>query len=309
MIAGTSFPMSPVLALYLPQGIELPKTDRRVIAHFPTVDIVGTLEIALRLVPGAKRVYVFGGTHEVDRRVEDQARRISRKWEGRLEFIYLSHMTFEDMLATISGRCPRLHCPGPGLQQGCYREKLHNPGGSRAAEPDLPRSRSSGSSTSPRDTGLPGAVSSARAYRCEGRPDWLLDFLGGAKTPDNIPAVLDVPPVPMFDWRQLRRWNMSEDDLPQGSIVINREVTFWDYKYHILGFLVFCILEAALIVILVIQMEKTDYRECPAGEQGTTGPGDVSSGNGDLDHEHGHTLRLGDGQTAGAVPDSPRTRS
>ena len=80
----------------------MPETDRRIIGHFPAFDIIGTLEIALKLVPGAKRVYVVSGAHDVDRRVEDQARRDSKKWEGRLEFLYLSHMPFEDMLATVS---------------------------------------------------------------------------------------------------------------------------------------------------------------------------------------------------------------
>src|SRR5512143_3116599 len=61
------FPVVPILSLYLPQRFELPKTDRRIISHFPSVDIIGTIEIALKLVPGAKRVYVVNGAHEVDR--------------------------------------------------------------------------------------------------------------------------------------------------------------------------------------------------------------------------------------------------
>ena len=100
------FPDVPILALYLPQGFDLPETDRRIIGHAPAVDIIGTLEIALKLVPGAKRVYIVSGAHEVDRRIEDQARRISKKWEGRLEFLYLSHMPFEEMLATVSSVPP-----------------------------------------------------------------------------------------------------------------------------------------------------------------------------------------------------------
>lgn len=40
------FPDVPILSLYLPQGFELPKTDRRIIGHFPRLDIIGTFEIA-----------------------------------------------------------------------------------------------------------------------------------------------------------------------------------------------------------------------------------------------------------------------
>jgi hypothetical protein len=92
----------PILALYLPFGFELPRTDRRIIGHTASPDIAGTFEIALKLVPGAKRVYVVGGAHPVDRAREDRARRLLKKWEGRLDFRYLSAMPFEDILATLS---------------------------------------------------------------------------------------------------------------------------------------------------------------------------------------------------------------
>ena len=245
-------PDVPVLALYLPQGIELPKTDRRVITHFPTVDIMGTLEIALRLVPGAKRVYVVGGTHEVDRRVEDQARRISRKWEGRLEFIYLSHMTFEDMLATISGVPPDSIVLALAFSRDVTGKNYTTP---EVAE------RLSRISPAPifgildvtQGHGITGG--SLISFELIGAKagQLVLDILRGTKNTDELPAVLDVPPVPMFDWRQLRRWNLSEDDLPAGSIVANREFTLWSIRYYIIGVLAFCLAETALIVFLMFR--------------------------------------------------------
>ena len=88
-----------------------------------------------------------------------------------------------------------------------------------------------------------------------------LDILRGTQTPENIPAVLDVPPVPMFDWRQLRHWNLSEDALPKGSIVINKEVTLWDFRYYIIGALVFCLAETALIIFLFVQRRRKKVAE------------------------------------------------
>ena len=55
------FPDVPILALYLPEGFRLPKTNRHIIGHSAETDILGTFEIALKLVPGAKRVYVVSG--------------------------------------------------------------------------------------------------------------------------------------------------------------------------------------------------------------------------------------------------------
>jgi hypothetical protein len=41
----------PILALMLPTDFQVPKTSGRVISHFPSLDIVDTLDIALKLVP------------------------------------------------------------------------------------------------------------------------------------------------------------------------------------------------------------------------------------------------------------------
>jgi PAS domain S-box-containing protein len=83
-----------------------------------------------------------------------------------------------------------------------------------------------------------------------------LDILGGTKSPGNIPATLDAPSVPMFDWQQLRHWNLNEDALPKGSIVINKEATFWDFKYYIIGGFTLCLLQSLLIVGLLLQRRR-----------------------------------------------------
>ena len=37
--------------------------------------------------------------------------------------------------------------------------------------------------------------------------------------------------IPMFDWRQLRRWNISGKQLPPSSVSLFKEATYWE-KYH-----------------------------------------------------------------------------
>jgi PAS domain S-box-containing protein len=89
----------------------------------------------------------------------------------------------------------------------------------------------------------------------------VIDILKGVKTLDDVLPVLDVPSVPMFDWRQLRRWNLSEAALPKGSIVINREVTFWDFKYYIICGIFFIITETLLIIGLLVNFRKLKRAE------------------------------------------------
>lgn len=250
-----TFPDVPILALYLPQGFKLPTTDRRIIGLSAQVDIIGTFAIALKLVPGAKYVYVIGGTYDVDRRIEDQARRDLKKWEYRVEFRYLSRMSFEDILAELSNAPPETI-----VLLLVYTRDIT---GKSYMTPNLTQQLSQVSKAP-----IFGLLDVALGYGIVGgyllnferigtrAGELVLDILRGSRIPENIPSVLDVPSVPMFDWRQLKRWNLSEAALPKGSIVVNREFTLWDFKYYIVGLLAFLLAQSFLIIGLLIQKSR-----------------------------------------------------
>jgi PAS domain S-box-containing protein len=253
------FPHVPIIALHLPQNYKMAETDRRIIGHFPTYDITGTIDNALKLVPGTKRVYVVSGAHKVDKWLEDQARLASKKWE-RVEFLYLSHMTVEDILATVS-KAP----PGSVI---LYLALTQDVAGKSHTGLGLAHDLSQ-ISTVP----VFGLFESALGYGVTGGTliSWdligkragqlVIDILKGAKTLDDVPPVLDVPSVPMFDWRELKRWNLSVSALPKGSIVINRELTFWDFKYYIIGGLTLFLVQLFLIAGLLLQRRRKQVAE------------------------------------------------
>ena len=74
-------------------------------------------------------------------------------------------------------------------------------------------------------------------------------------------------PVPMFDWRQLQRWKISEKRLPPGSILRFKEPTYWE-QYHriIVTALSLCLLEALLIVALLVQLRRRRLAEASLRE-------------------------------------------
>ena len=245
----------PILALYLPQEIKVPRTDSPIVGHFPRTDITGTLEIALKLVPGAKRVYIVSGAHEVDRRVEDQARRDLKKWETRLELNYLSDLSLEEMLTTVSS-VP----PGSIILVLAFSQDIT---GKKQTTPEVVQ-RLSQISTAPifgvLDTPLGHGMLGGSLINFERigakAGELVLDILRRTPTTKSIPGFLDVPPVAMFDWRQLRHWNLSESALPKGSIVVNREFTFWDLKYYIIGVLAFIMAQSFLIAGFLAQKRR-----------------------------------------------------
>jgi PAS domain S-box-containing protein len=251
----TIFPQTPIIALYLPLGFEQPQSDQRVIRQFVTPDMQGTLEIGLNLVPDAKRVYVVSGADPVDRSMENKARKDFKRWEGRLEFRYLSDLPLDEILAIVSSAPPETIVFFMGFATDVTgKNYTTREVGERLGEV----------STVPvfglydvvLGHGIAGGSLISFEYIGTKAGELALNILGRTQDFENTPATLDVPPVPMFDWRQLRRWNLDEDALPKGSIVINEEPTLWDFRYYIIGALAFMMAQFFLIARLWVQKRR-----------------------------------------------------
>jgi len=62
---------------------------------------------------------------------------------------------------------------------------------------------------------------------------------------------------PVYDWRELRRWGISEARLPMGSLIKFRQPTFWElYRRRIMAVISLCLLEAILIFLLIVNLVK-----------------------------------------------------
>lgn len=94
------FSAASVLALFLPQGFEQPETDRQIISQPGTLDLKRTLEIGLKLVPKAERIYVVNGTHPLNGWLE----KILRIAGGSLiSFKYIGTKAGELILVILRG--------------------------------------------------------------------------------------------------------------------------------------------------------------------------------------------------------------
>jgi signal transduction histidine kinase len=99
--------------------------------------------------------------------------------------------------------------------------------------------------------GVGGFVASP-TFIAEATASLALRVLNG-QTPSMIPPVVDEL-KPVFDWRQLKRWHVSEERLPPGSEVRFREISAWErYQSQIILIVIAFLLQAALIVGLIIE--------------------------------------------------------
>lgn len=63
--------------------------------------------------------------------------------------------------------------------------------------------------------------------------------------------------VPMFDWRELKRWGISESTLPKDSVILFKEFTVWEqYKWRIVILGALLILETLIITALLLERRR-----------------------------------------------------
>jgi PAS domain S-box-containing protein len=81
--------------------------------------------------------------------------------------------------------------------------------------------------------------------------------------PENIPIVNGTVHITRVDWRQLRRWNIPESALPARSVVLHREPTFWerDRKYVIVAIVV---IAAQFLWIAALLWQRARKRKAEA---------------------------------------------
>jgi signal transduction histidine kinase len=75
--------------------------------------------------------------------------------------------------------------------------------------------------------------------------------------PGAIPFVREGLSQYMYDWQQLKRWNISEQDLPDGSIVLYKKMNFFEEnKWIIISVVLFIIVETFIIFMLIHLIRK-----------------------------------------------------
>jgi PAS domain S-box-containing protein len=210
-----------------------------------------TLDLALRLHPGTEQVFVICGTREF----EETARSELQRYERRVLLHYLTGLSLQELMLRMKSLPERSIVL---YVRQYFRDSVGNALGPQnvlalfASHTDVPIY-----GLSEMNVGL--GVVGGYVWTVEGNAvkavEITVRILKGARAAD-IP-VQKAPDVPMFDWRQLQRWDIREDRLPPRSIVLFREFSFWQkYKLRIIVVLVAFAFQTALIGALLIERRR-----------------------------------------------------
>jgi len=236
-----------------------------------------TLEAALHMLPGTKHVVVVGGTGKFDEVWEHNAKQAFQKYESKLEFTYLTDLTMPALLERLRQLPANTIVYHTSIAQDAEGERFI---GSSQSVP-LVASAANAPVFVMDDVDLRAGtvggnlVNWTDAGRIAG--EMAVRILNGQR-PEDIPVETSKNAY-IFDWRALKRWHVRESDLPDGSILLNRQPTFWEafWRYVIAALLVLLAQTVAIFGLLwqrawrrktQIELRKSEEKFSKAFHQG-----------------------------------------
>jgi signal transduction histidine kinase len=250
------FPGTPVIvAGFTEEEVPLEQFGSLVSGIAQRVDPRGTLELIFRLQPEIRRIVVIGGTAAVDRSVLDRVKEAARGFAGRVEFAFWENRSMAELRQAVAALPPqtailvsRMFRDGAG--QAVISTQV---GQSIAQWANVPVYVMTDLALGTGAVG--GSVGSIEAFGK--RAGELARLILTGTAPASLPFEIRTNSLPMFDWRALKRWGISESRLPPNSIVRFRQPSVWEqYRWYILGALFIFALQGAMIGSLLLQRTR-----------------------------------------------------
>jgi len=246
----------PVLGVAIPDD-QIPATEKSPLVLITDyLDVRGTVNTALDLLPETKHVLLVSGVSETDKQNEFKAMQDLREWSGRLDVSSLSHLPLDKQLRAVSEAAPHsfILCLGSATDvtgRTYIPAEVCEAVGKASAAPVF------GTHTTLVRRGLVGG--SVKDYPREGQEAGrvAVRILKGELTLSPAPPPIRIPSLSLFDWRQMKRWGLDETRLPKGSVIENGPVTLWsEHPWFVLGTATFAVLESLLILALSQQVRR-----------------------------------------------------
>ena len=217
-----------------------------------------TLGAALHLLPSTKHVVVTGGMGEFDQGWEAIARQSFHNYESKLDFTYLTDLSMPALLERLRNLPKDTIVYHTSITQDASGDHFID---SADAVP-LVASAANAPVFVMDDVDLRGGTVGGDlvnwADDARVTAEMAVRVLNGEK-PEDV-RVVTSNNFYMFDWRALKRWGMKESNLPPGSIVLNRQPTFWEaYKRYVLA--AFFVLLAQSVAILALLWQRAQTRK------------------------------------------------
>jgi two-component system, LuxR family, sensor kinase FixL len=265
-LLGQLFPATPVVAAGLTEE-EFPvgRAIGRGVGIAQRSDPGGTIKLLRQLQPDIQNLILIGGSAEVDRQVMDRARLEAGKSFDKQQVEVWDRRAMPDILDRVKTLPPKTAI----LFTRMFRDGAGRAYISTQAAQSIAKAANAPvyvMSDPMIGTGAVGGsvVNIAAVGKRAGE---LAERILNGAAPGSLPLDIWTSGEPIFDWRALNRWGISENRLPRNSIVRFRPPSIWDqYRWYIVTALVVFLLQAGLITGLIMNRLNRRRAEKELGE-------------------------------------------
>lgn len=222
-----------------------------------SADFQATLQLALRLHPGTRRVVFISDTTTTGRRVREEFMEIVPRFQDRVHFEFLQDLTMPELLQAVA------KLPEDSLILNSFFSRDRE---GRAFEYDESMAAIAQTAKVPiygtwdfdLGHGIIGGMLTSAYEQGRLAGQIALRILRGERV-ESIPVVRECPTRYMFDYKWMERYGIKRSDLPPDSVVINEPVSF----YAVNKGLVWSVLVgvAGLVLIILVLLVNTHRRK------------------------------------------------
>ncbi len=214
-------------------------------------DIAGTVKLALQLQPDTRRVMVIVGAGAMDQKFERVARAALLEFENKLEFSWIRGAPLAE-LSIMASELPEQSVILYLVQMRDRDGQNHIPISMVAAVSSVTKAPIYGLW----DTLIGHGIIGGRLVSLEEEgyqaAQMSLRILRG-ESPAAIPIIDKKQNRVILDGRELARWNISANRVPEGSLILNRQLSFWDeHRTKILLALLIILIQGLFIAALML---------------------------------------------------------
>jgi len=257
VVARKFLPGVPIVTCYTARRIvEAAKASRpEMTGALPAQNAPGTIALMLSMYPSTRHIQVVLGASEYEQGQAKQGRILFARFANRVDITYLNDLSLEQMEARVAELSDdTLVLFGSLLQDAAGRDFYSNDAVTRISRAS--RRPVFGVIYEDLGSGILGGELVSMEAAGKASAQLGLRVLNG-EAASSIPLVADAGLAPMFDWRQLERWGVSQGNLPPGSQVLFREPSVWAMHGRAIGLgLGVIALQSILVAGLVVQLRR-----------------------------------------------------
>jgi diguanylate cyclase (GGDEF)-like protein/PAS domain S-box-containing protein len=252
---------APVLVAQARLPKDAPSSGRSFHFQTPVLAFSGTLERALELLPATRRVYLLSGNSALEQERLADARRQFEPYASRFDFVYLDGKPFDEIEREIAAAPPHSIVIAPGVNRD-GRGQVMVPVDSIVRVAKLGRAPVFPVYAGSMGQGPIGGMVSVLEDEGRSMARSVLELLDAQLPVPPDFRVQTARPVPMFDWREIERWDGDWRRLPPDTVYLHRPPSLWnEYRGYVIGAGAALAVLSLLVVALAVQNRRRELAE------------------------------------------------